>query len=110
MNKVKTIELIGKGFEMKNGKWNYKGKPCVLEFSADWCSPCKTQDIILNDLQKSHNDMDFYKVNVEEEYELAEMFSIKSLPTIIVCGKDDSKTFTGFTSKQKIDDAIRKSN
>ncbi|NPV12821.1 MAG: thioredoxin family protein [Ignavibacteria bacterium] len=108
MNKIKTNELISKGFEVKNGKWYYKGNPCIIDFYADWCKPCKTQDTILSELKKYHNDVEFYKVNVEEEYELAELFSIKSLPTIIVCGKDETKTFTGFTTKQKIDDAINK--
>ncbi len=108
MKEIKTNELLNKGFEIKNGKWNYNGTPCVLDFYSSWCSPCKTQDTVLNELKKSYNDLEFYKVNVEEEYELAEMFSIKSLPTIIVCGKEETKTFTGFTNKQKIDDAIKK--
>lgn len=108
MNKVKTNELISKGFEVKNGKWYYKGRPCLIDFYADWCQPCKTQETVLSELKKSYSDMEFYKVNVEEEYELAEIFSIKSLPTIIVCGKEEPKTFIGFTTKQKIDDAIKK--
>lgn len=108
MNKIKTSELISKGFEVKNAKWYYNGTPCVLDFYADWCAPCKVQETILNDLKKNYDGMEFYKVNVEEEYELAEMFAIRSLPTIIVCGKEEPKTFTGFTTKQKIDEAIKK--
>jgi thioredoxin len=110
MNKVKTHELISKGFESKNGKWTYNGKPCLVDFYASWCSPCKTQETVLNELKKSYDEMDFYKVDVEEEYELAEMFSIRSLPTIIVCGKDEPKTFTGFTTRQKIDEAIKRNS
>lgn len=108
MNKIKTNELISKGFEIKNGEWYYDGKPCVIDFYAEWCQPCKNQEIVLNELKNSYNDVEFYKVNVEEEYELAKLFSIKSLPTVIVCGKNKSKVLTGFANKQKIDDAISK--
>jgi len=106
MNKVTTSELISKGFSTNNGKWSYNGKPCVLDFYADWCMPCKQQEVVLNDMDKEYSDVIFNKINIEEEYELAEMFSIKSLPTIIICGKETMQ-FTGLTSKQKIETFLK---
>jgi len=108
MTEIKTNELLSKGFEVNNGKWKYTGTNCVLDFYSSWCNPCKNQELILNESSKNFKDVQFYKINVEEEYELAEIFSIKSLPTIIVCGKEETKTFTGFTTKQKIDEAVKK--
>ena len=107
MNNITTSELLSKGFVVNNGKYTYKSnKVLVIDFYADWCQPCKPQEMILNELSKEYNGIEFFKVNVEDEYELAELFSIKSLPTIIVFGKD-RKTFTGFTQKQKIEDTIK---
>ena len=106
MNKITTSELLGKGFVVNGGKWSYNGKMCVIDFYADWCVPCKSQEIILKELNQKYSDIEFYKVNVEEEYELTELFSIRSLPTIMIFGKE-TKTFIGFTSKQKIEDSLK---
>ena len=106
MNKVTTKELLSKGIVVNN-KWSCKGKKLiVLDFYADWCAPCKPQENVLNELSKDYSGIEFYKVNVEDEYELAKLFNIKSLPTIIVCGKEN-KVFTGFTQRQKIEEAIK---
>jgi len=107
MNKVTTNELLSNGFVTTNGKWSYSGKPCVLKFSAEWCAPCKSQEIILQDLSKTYTNVSFYSIDVEEEYELAEMFSIRSLPTIIICNGSDVKQFVGLTQKQKLDEILK---
>ncbi|MCK9477738.1 MAG: thioredoxin domain-containing protein [Candidatus Muirbacterium halophilum] len=106
MNRITTSELLSKGFVVNNGKWSYKGKTIILDFYADWCQPCKPQETILKELSKEYGEIEFYKVNVEEEYELAELFSIKSLPTVIICGKE-TKKFVGFTTAQKLETAIK---
>lgn len=106
MNNVTTSELISKGFSTSDGKWSYNGKLCVLDFYADWCIPCKQQEQVLNDMNNEYLDIDFYKINIEEEYELAEMFSIKSLPTVMFCGKEITQ-FTGFAPKQKIETFLK---
>lgn len=106
MNKITTSELLSRGLVANNGKWSYNGKICVIDFYADWCNPCKSQELILNDLKTKFNEIEFFKVNIEEEYELAEIFSIRSLPTIIVFSKEP-KTFIGFTTKQKIEEILK---
>jgi thioredoxin 1 len=75
----------------KNKEWVYKGKnPCIIDFYAKWCGPCKIVAPILEELSKEYNyKVDIYKVNTEEEQELAAMFDVRGIPTILFIPKDD---------------------
>ncbi len=78
--------FISKVFDYeKNAEWKYAGtKPCVIDFYADWCGPCKIVAPILEDLSKDFDGMiDIYKVNTEEEQELASVFGIRNIPSIL---------------------------
>jgi len=106
MIRINTKELLSKYFINNNGKWSHNGNKCIIQFSADWCTVCKPQEIILNELKNEHNNIDFLKVNVEEEYQLAEIFKIKNLPTIFICDKE-IKQFSGLMKKSKLQDIIK---
>jgi thioredoxin len=69
----------------KNKEWKFEGKmPCVIDFYADWCGPCKMVAPILEDLSKDfEGKMNVYKVNTEEEQELASVFGIRSIPSFL---------------------------
>ena len=68
----------------QNEEWSFKGKkPAVIDFYADWCGPCKTIAPILEELDIELEDVDFYKVNTEEQNELAATFGIQSIPSIL---------------------------
>jgi thioredoxin 1 len=69
----------------KNKDWIYEGeKPCIIDFYADWCGPCKTVAPVLEELAKDFNGkMDVFKVNTEEEQELASVFGIRSIPSFL---------------------------
>jgi len=54
------------GLTIVDGKINYKGKTCVIDFYAEWCQPCKPQLVVLTELSKEYNDINFYKINVEQ--------------------------------------------
>ena len=71
----------------KNTEWKYEGNlPCIIDFYADWCGPCKMIAPILEDLADEYKGkIIIYKVNTEEEQELAGMFGIKSIPSILFC-------------------------
>jgi thioredoxin 1 len=57
--------------------------PVVLEFSAKWCSPCKTIKGILEKLEQEYNGrVRFFTMDVEENSELVIKLKIKSVPTI----------------------------
>ena len=72
-----------------NQQWAYAGdKPCVIDFYADWCRPCKMVAPIMEELAKEYNgEVYFYKVNVDEEKELAQAFGIRSIPSVLFCPK-----------------------
>ncbi len=77
LNKVFNFE--------KNKEWKFEGElPCVIDFYADWCGPCKMVAPVLEELAKDFDGkMNVFKVNTEEEQELASAFGIRSIPSFL---------------------------
>ena len=73
-----------------NKEWKFEGdKPAIIDFYADWCGPCKMVAPILEELaQDFDGKIDIYKVNTEEEQELASVFGIRSIPSILFIPSD----------------------
>ena len=71
-------------FEL-NKEWKFEGKtPCMIDFYADWCGPCKMVAPLLEELQKEYGDnLIIYKVNTEDEQELSSIFGIQSIPSLL---------------------------
>ncbi len=71
----------------KSQDWKFEGKlPCIIDFYADWCQPCKIVAPILEELSKEYEGkIDIYKVNTEQEVELAGAFGIRSIPSMLFC-------------------------
>jgi len=74
-------------FEKNPSKWSYKGdKPCIIDFYADWCRPCKMVAPIMAELaEKYKGQITIYKVNTDNERELSQFFGIRSIPTVLFC-------------------------
>lgn len=72
-------------YEKNPETWLYKGeKPCIIDFYADWCAPCRLVAPILRDLAVQYkNDIIVYKVDVDKEKELAAAFGIQGIPAIL---------------------------
>lgn len=68
-----------------NKEWKFEGKlPALIDFYADWCGPCKMVAPILEELQKEYEGkIDIYKVDTEDQQELAAIFGIRSIPSIL---------------------------
>lgn len=66
-------------------EWNYLGdKPAIIDFYADWCGPCKRVAPIMEELADEYkDDIIIYKVDVDDEKELAGLFGIQSIPSIL---------------------------
>jgi thioredoxin 1 len=73
-----------------NKEWNFAGdKPCIIDFYADWCQPCKAVAPVLEELATEYQGkLDIYKVNTEQQQELAAMFNIRSIPSILFVPKE----------------------
>lgn len=102
--------FIEKVFDYENNEdWNYKGvKPCILDFYADWCNPCKVIAPVLEDLSEEYkDDIIIYKVNTEEEQELSAVFGIRSIPTLLFIPMDDKPQLAqGALPKESLVEAI----
>jgi thioredoxin 1 len=74
----------------KNKEWKYEGSlPCLIDFYADWCGPCKIVAPILEELAVEYKDqINIYKVDTEDQQELAAIFGIRSIPSLLFCPKD----------------------
>ena len=73
-----------------NKEWKFEGnKPAIIDFYADWCAPCKMVAPILEELKTEYGDkLDIYKIDTEAERELAGMFGIQSIPSLLFIPSD----------------------
>jgi thioredoxin len=74
----------------QNKEWKFEGDiPCLIDFYADWCGPCKMVAPILEELATEYKDkINIYKVDTEDQQELAAIFGIRSIPSLLFCPKD----------------------
>ena len=84
--KVNTVDFKEYiyNYEAHPTKWVYRGDlPCIIDFYADWCAPCRKQNPILEKIAKEYEGkVIIYKVDTEAQRELAAFFGIRSLPTL----------------------------
>jgi thioredoxin len=68
-----------------NKEWKFEGdKPCLIDFYADWCQPCKMVAPILEELSEEYDGkVNIYKIDTEAQQELAGMFGIQSIPSLL---------------------------
>ncbi len=69
----------------ENKEWKFEGeKPCLIDFYASWCGPCKMVAPILEELSKEYDGkLDIYKVDTEDQRELASVFGVQSIPSLL---------------------------
>ena len=83
LNKVFNFE--------ENKEWKFEGDlPCLIDFYADWCQPCKMVAPILEELSKEYEGkINIYKIDTEAQQELSAAFGIRSIPSLLFCPKDE---------------------
>lgn len=94
----------------QNKEWKFEGDiPCMIDFYADWCQPCKTVAPVLEELAGEYKGkINIYKVNTEQEQELASMFGIKSIPSLLFVPKDEQPQMSmGALPKDSFEKAIK---
>ena len=69
----------------KNKEWKFEGElPAIVDFYADWCGPCRMVTPVLEQLSKEYEGkINIYKVDTEAEQELASLFGIRSIPSLL---------------------------
>jgi thioredoxin 1 len=69
----------------QNKEWKFEGElPCIIDFYADWCGPCKMVGPVLKELAEEYRGkLDIYKIDVDAQRELAAAFGIQSIPSIL---------------------------
>ncbi len=93
----------------KNTEWKYEGElPAIIDFYADWCGPCKMIAPILEELQKEYEGkIIIYKVDVDDEKELAQVFQTQSIPAILFVPKEGQPQMAkGALPKETFEKAI----
>lgn len=115
-NKMTTIhltkaEFLSKvaNFETNPTEWKYLGdKPALIDFYADWCGPCKAIAPVLEELAAEYGDRIYiYKINTETEPELAALFGIRSIPSLLFVPMNaQPQMAAGALPKQQLKEAI----
>jgi len=95
MDKAMFLEKVF-NYEKTPDKWQYLGsKPAIIDFYADWCGPCKKVAPIMSELATQYkDDIIVYKVNTDREKELAGVFNIRSIPSILFIPAEGQPTMT----------------
>ncbi|MCK5052391.1 MAG: thioredoxin [Candidatus Cloacimonetes bacterium] len=107
-----TLETFKeKVFDFENEtEWNYKGEtPAIIDFYADWCGPCKQIAPIMEELAIEYEGkVKIYKVDTEDQKQLASIFGIRSIPSILFIPKDEQPQMsTGALPKENFVQMIK---
>jgi len=88
---MSTVKLTTEDFKKKvfdytdATDWKFEGdKPAIIDFYADWCGPCRMVAPVMDELAKEYaGKIDIYKVDTQAESELAMVFGIMSIPSVL---------------------------
>ncbi len=77
-------------YEKNPDQWVYEGdKPCMIDFYADWCKPCKMVAPIMDELAAEYKGKIYiYKIDTQVERELAQVFNVTSIPRVLFVPKN----------------------
>ncbi|MBU0560802.1 MAG: thioredoxin [Bacteroidetes bacterium] len=92
-----------------NQEWKFEGElPALIDFYADWCGPCKMVAPILEELSEEYaGKINIYKIDTEAEQELAGVFGIRSIPSLLFIPKNDKPQMAqGALPKNSLKEAI----
>ena len=80
----------------KNADWKFEGTvPTIIDFWAEWCGPCKMISPVLEEISRQYEGkINVYKVNVDEENDLAAAFGIQSIPSLLFIPLNETPRMT----------------
>lgn len=95
LTKAEFLKRVS-NYEVNSKEWKYEGKePCIVDFFATWCGPCKALSPVLDSIaHEYHGKLVVYKVDVDQEEELAAAFGVQSIPTLLFVPLKGNPTIT----------------
>jgi thioredoxin len=94
----------------KNGTWKFEGDlPTIVDFYAEWCMPCKMLGPLLEDISgKYEGRVSVFKVDIDKEPELAGLFGVQSVPTLLFIPKEgEPRMALGALPKPQLEKTMR---
>ena len=86
---------------IKNGK-------VVIDLFATWCGPCKMLSPILDEISEEIKEIKFYKVDVDDNQDIAREYNVMSIPTILIFNNGELvNTIIGLKSKDYLVDQFK---
>lgn len=110
LTKAQFLKRIA-NYEKNPDSFEFLGdKPALIDFYASWCGPCKMLAPVLEEVAAEYdNRIDVYKVDVEQEEELASLFSVRSIPTLVFIPLNGQIRVTqGAVGKPQLKEVIEK--
>ena len=110
LKKAQFLKRIA-DYEKNPDSFEFLGdKPALIDFYASWCGPCKMLAPVLEEVAAEYdNRIDVYKVDVEQEEELASLFSVRSIPTLVFIPLNGQIRVTqGAVGKPQLKEVIEK--
>lgn len=86
LDKAAFLEKV-MNYEVNSKEWVYEGElPSLIDFYADWCAPCRITSPILDELAEEYaGQIYIYKIDVQREKELAQVFGVQGIPAFLLC-------------------------
>jgi len=111
MESLTRDDFLEKVFNFEeNEEWKFEGDlPCIIDFYADWCGPCKMVEPILEELEEEYRGrVNIYRVDTGAEQELAAAFGIQSIPSLLfVPSEGQPQMARGALPKPAFEEAIK---
>jgi thioredoxin len=110
--KLTKTDFLTKVFNYEThslNEWKYLGnKPAIIDFYADWCAPCRLVAPVLAEFAAQYSDSLYvYKINVDQERELAALFGVNIIPSLLFIPMNDPPQIVqGALNKEQIQQVI----